>query len=288
MGDPEHPVEPVSSPPRKLWADLAPRVMSAIVMAIAAFAVTYWGGLAFAVFFGLVSLLIYHEWALMVGEKRAGVPTLVGHISIAGSLIAFYLGAWQAALIIPFIGAGFLWFARCSYDTARWCAWGILYASIFGLSIISLRADADYGFAVIILLFALVWGTDIAAYFSGRLIGGPKLLPRVSPKKTWSGSIGGLTVGTALALGAAEMFGIDATLKLAVLLAFLSIASQLGDLAESHMKRMFDVKDSSNLIPGHGGVMDRVDGLLVAVVFAAILGLIFGEGDALATGFLIW
>jgi phosphatidate cytidylyltransferase len=288
MGEPEHPVEPASAPPKKLWSDLAPRVMSAIVMAIAAFAVTYWGGLAFAIFFGLVSLLVYHEWALMVGESRTGVSALVGHASIAGSLIAFYLGAWQAALIIPLVGAGFLWFARCSYSSARWCAWGILYASIFGLSIIALRADAGYGFAAIILLYALVWGTDIAAYFSGRLIGGPKLLPRVSPKKTWSGSIGGLIVGTALALAAAEMFGIDATVKLAILLAVLSIASQLGDLAESHMKRMFDVKDSSNLIPGHGGVMDRVDGLLVAVVLAAALGLIFGDGNAVATGFLIW
>ncbi|MCV6547968.1 MAG: phosphatidate cytidylyltransferase [Cohaesibacter sp.] len=273
---------------KSLWSDLAPRFVSALVLAIAAFAVTYWGGAAFALFFCLVVLLVYHEWVLMVGESRTGLPALIGHGCIIASLLALFFGFWQAALIIPLIGSGFLWLARCSHARARWCGWGLLYASAFGLAILSLRADEAYGFAAIILLFALVWGTDVAAYFSGRLIGGPKLWPRVSPKKTWSGSVGGLVVGTALALGAASVFGIEVSVKLTLLLAALSILSQLGDLAESHMKRLFDVKDSSNLIPGHGGVMDRVDGLLVAVVFAALFGLAFGEGNALASGFLIW
>ena len=151
-----------------------------------------------------------------------------------------------------------------------------------------LRQDEALGFAAIIILFAIVWGTDVAAYFAGKTIGGPKLWPRVSPKKTWSGSLGGLIIGTAFALFVAFLLGVAPGMKLAIMLVLLSIASQLGDLAESHMKRLFDVKDSSNLIPGHGGVMDRVDGLIVAVVLAALLGVVFGDIRSLATGFLAW
>lgn len=273
---------------RKLWSDLIPRVLSAIVLAIVACTVTYLGGAAFALFFSLVSLLVYYEWVQMVGETPFGLVAMIGYGVIIASLAAFWFGAWQAAIIIALVGAGFLWVARCSYSAARWSAWGILYAALFGLAIIGLRLDEQYGIAAIVILFALVWGTDVAAYFCGRLIGGPKLWPRVSPKKTWSGSVGGLLVGTGLALWAADLFGIGVSFKLTILLAILSVLSQLGDLGESHMKRMFNIKDSSNLIPGHGGVMDRVDGLLVAVVFAAGFGALFGDLDALATGFLVW
>ena len=262
--------------------------MSGIVLAVAAFAVNWWGGLAFAVFFGLVTVLIYKEWVGIVGEQPFGIPASLGYCAILTSLVTLVLGYWQASLIFPLIGAGFLMVARCSYPYARWCASGILYASGFGFAILTLRQDADYGFAAILILFAVVWGTDVAAYFVGKSLGGPKLWPRISPKKTWSGSLGGLVGGSAFALFIAYLLHINPTVKLTLLLAGLSIVSQLGDLGESHMKRLFNVKDSSNLIPGHGGVMDRVDGLLVAVVCAAIIGLIFSDIGSVATGFLIW
>lgn len=270
------------------WSDLATRTVSGVTLAVTAFAVTYWGGVAFAIFFGLVALLIYKEWVNIVGEAPFGIPALLGHGAILASLLCIWFGAWQAALIIPVIASLFLFFAKCSYPFARWCGSGLLYSAFFGIAVLSLRQDAQYGFEAIIVLFAIVWGTDVAAYFAGKSIGGPKLWPRVSPKKTWSGSLGGLVAGTAFALFVAWMLGVEPTVKLGVMLVLLSIASQIGDLAESHMKRLFDVKDSSNLIPGHGGVMDRVDGLVVAVVAAAGLGMVFGEIDALATGFLSW
>lgn len=275
-------------PKKSNWSDLATRTVSGVTLAVTAFAVTYWGGMAFSLFFGLVAILIYKEWVNIVGEAPYGIPALLGYGSILASLVCTWFGAWQAALIIPIIASLFLVFAKCSYPFARWCASGVLYSAIFGVSVLLLRQDAQYGFEAIIVLFAIVWGTDVAAYFAGKSIGGPKLWPRVSPKKTWSGSLGGLVVGTAFALFVAWMLGVDPTVKLAVMLVLLSIASQIGDLAESHMKRLFDVKDSSNLIPGHGGVMDRVDGLVVAVVAAAALGVVFGETGALATGFLSW
>ncbi|PLW77495.1 phosphatidate cytidylyltransferase [Cohaesibacter celericrescens] len=271
-----------------LWSDLALRAVSGVVLAIAASAVTWWGGVAFAVFFGIVTLLIFKEWVAIVGEQPYGIPALLGFGALLTSLIGLLIGAWQAALVVPFFGAGFLFLVRCSYPSARWCGFGVLYAASFGLAILILRSDPVYGFAAIVILFALVWGTDIAAYFTGKSLGGPKLWPRVSPKKTWSGSVGGLVLGTGLALLVAKVLGIDPTVKLTLMLGGLSILSQAGDLAESHMKRLFNVKDSSNLIPGHGGVMDRVDGLLVAVVFAALFGSIFGDIGSVATGFLIW
>jgi len=262
--------------------------MSGVVLAVAAFSVTWWGGVAFALFFGVVTLLIYKEWVTIVGEQPFGVPANVGYGAILASLLCLWFGYWQAALIIPLISASFLAFARCSYPFARWCASGVIYAAAFGFSILSLRADSAHGFAAILILFAVVWGTDVVAYFVGKSLGGPKLWPRVSPKKTWSGSLGGLVGGTAFALFVAFLLKIDPTVKLTLLLAGLSVVSQVGDLGESHMKRLFNVKDSSNLIPGHGGVMDRVDGLLVAVVCAALIGLVFADIGSVATGFLVW
>ena len=235
------------------WSGLAVRVLSGVVLAVAAFAVTWWGGLAFALFFSAVSMLIYKEWVAMVGEQPFGIPALVGYGSILSSILCLWFGAWQAALIMPLIGAGFLIFAKCSYPYARWCASGVLYSASFSFAILSLRNDPEHGFAAIIILFAIVWGTDVAAYFVGKTVGGPKLWPRVSPKKTWSGSFGGLVLGTGFALLVASFLSIAPTIKLALMLGGLSILSQLGDLAESHMKRLFNVKDSSNLIPGHGG-----------------------------------
>lgn len=284
-------IQPSRSPGRQKksnWSDLATRTVSGVTLAITAFAVTYWGGLAFAVFFGIVTLLVYKEWIDLVGEAPYGIPALLGYGAILAGLVCIWFGVWQAALIVPLVVALFLGFARCSYPLARWCASGILYAAAFGVSVLALRQDAQYGFEAIIVLFAIVWGTDVAAYFAGKSIGGPKLWPRVSPKKTWSGSLGGLLFGTVFALFVSWLLGVDPTFKLAIMLVFLSVASQVGDLAESHMKRLFDVKDSSNLIPGHGGVMDRVDGLAVAVVAAAGLGVIFGDAGSLATGFLSW
>ena len=272
---------------KSLWSDLMVRFASGIVLAAAAFAVTWWGGVAFALFFGAVTVLIYREWLSMVGEAPAQTPALTGYIVIIGSLFCFYFTDWQAGLAIPAFGAGYLFFARCSYRTARWCGLGILYAAAFGGAIFLLRQDPDYGLQAILVLFALVWGTDVSAYFVGKYVGGPKLWRRVSPKKTWSGSIGGLVLGTGFSAFVAVLLGIVPDMRLIALLGGLSVLSQVGDLAESQMKRMFDVKDSGTLIPGHGGVMDRVDGLLFAVVAAALIGVALGDVHSVATGFLI-
>jgi phosphatidate cytidylyltransferase len=133
----------------------------------------------------------------------------------------------------------------------------------------------------------IVWVTDIGGYFAGRGIGGPKLWPRVSPKKTWAGAIGGFAASLAVAAGFAAC-GFGKILPMLLLGAVLSVASQLGDLFESAVKRRFGVKDSSHIIPGHGGLLDRLDGFVAAVVVAAIFGLLRGGADGVGRGLMVW
>jgi phosphatidate cytidylyltransferase len=129
--------------------------------------------------------------------------------------------------------------------------------------------------------------TDIGGFFAGRGIGGPKLWPRISPKKTWAGAVGGFAASLVVAAGFAA-FGLGKSVPLLLTGAALSIVSQLGDLFESAVKRRFGVKDSSNLIPGHGGLMDRLDGFVAAVVLAAIFGALRGGMDGAGRGLMIW
>jgi phosphatidate cytidylyltransferase len=167
-------------------------------------------------------------------------------------------------------------------------AGGLVYASALLMAATIVRSDANYGFAAIALLYAVVWGTDIGGFFAGRAIGGAKLAPAISPRKTWSGAIGGTFAGIAAALAVASMFSLSNPVKIGIVALVLSIASQCGDLFESWLKRHFDVKDSSGLIPGHGGVMDRLDGFIFAVAAAALIGVARGGFDTPAAALLVW
>ena len=149
------------------------------------------------------------------------------------------------------------------------------------------RLDQVWGFEALVLILLVVWVTDIGGYFAGRGIGGPKLWPRVSPKKTWAGAVGGFAASLAVAAGFAAL-GLGKTGTLLLLGAVLSIASQLGDLFESAVKRRFGVKDSSQIIPGHGGLLDRLDGFVAAVVLAAIFGILRGGVDGVGRGLMVW
>jgi phosphatidate cytidylyltransferase len=149
------------------------------------------------------------------------------------------------------------------------------------------RLDQVYGFIALILVLLVVWATDIGGYFAGRGLGGPKLWPRISPKKTWAGAVGGFAGSLAVAAAFAAL-GFGKTGPLLLLGAGLSIASQFGDLFESAVKRRFGVKDSSHIIPGHGGLMDRLDGFVAAIVLAAIFGLLRGGVDGVGRGLMVW
>jgi phosphatidate cytidylyltransferase len=169
-----------------------------------------------------------------------------------------------------------------------WLAAGLAYAAVLLFAPLILRRDPTLGFAAIAFLFAIVWATDIVAYFAGRALGGPKLWPAVSPKKTWAGAVGGTLGGIVAGILTVKLLGLPVAPMLILVAAFLSVVAQAGDLLESTIKRHFGAKDAGSIIPGHGGLMDRLDGFLTAAAAAAMVGLLRGGLDASARGLLIW
>jgi phosphatidate cytidylyltransferase len=167
-----------------------------------------------------------------------------------------------------------------------WRPIGVLYAAVLGAGLLLLRLSPD-GLAAILVVFAVVWGTDIGAYAFGRIIGGARLLPAVSPSKTWAGAIGGLAVGLVAGLAVAAWLGVPVGVPLTLVVVALSVATQAGDLFESGVKRRFGAKDAGAIIPGHGGLMDRVDGLVFATGFAVLTGWLHAGAD-LGRGLLWW
>jgi phosphatidate cytidylyltransferase len=254
--------------------ELKLRVASALVMAAGILAATIWGGWPFRLIWVLVAGLVAYEWLSIVSRHNA-VAGGIG-VAIAGLVLGIspasqpaLAGVAAAAALIgavatPLVGN------RLALE-----ACGIAYALAFALVTPALRALPELGFAIILWSFAVVWLTDIAAYFTGRKLGGPKLMPSVSPKKTWSGALGGTLAGTlggyaiwALTPSAAHIVG-PALVIAGSLVA--SVVSQAGDLFESALKRRFGTKDSSRLIPGHGGFLDRLDGYWAVLVFAGLV-----------------
>jgi phosphatidate cytidylyltransferase len=152
-----------------------------------------------------------------------------------------------------------------------WSAAGVYYAGFPAIALIAIRSDPQYGFIAIMYLFIVVWCTDTGAYFAGRLIGGPKLAPGISPNKTWAGLLGGAATASLAGAVFALWFEETSVGALALVSLGLAIVSQVGDLGESAVKRIFGVKHSSDMIPGHGGVLDRLDGLVFAAIGAGLI-----------------
>lgn len=204
------------------------------------------------------------------------------------AVAAAYFGGWPFVLFWAVAAGAVLWEWTRLVKGVVWVATGVFYAAAMFAAPVLLRADAHYGLFAIVLLFAIVWSTDIFGYFAGRAIGGPKLLPSVSPKKTWSGAIAGTLGAMIVAIAVASLFGSFHAGTIAAVALLLSVCAQIGDLFESFVKRKFGAKDSSQLIPGHGGVMDRLDGFWAAALAACLIGVLRGGvGDA-ARGLLIW
>lgn len=256
----------------RVGRDLGPRLASGIALALAALGLT-WAGLApFAALVLGVSLLLAWEWGRVVRRHEADATLVVHGLAVVAAVALTWSGLPGLALLAVVVGtilAAILNFGA----SMRLSAIGVAYVTLPGIALVWLRRDPGLGLEAVLLLFLCVWGTDTVAYFAGRLLGGPKLWPRISPNKTWSGFIGGIG---ASALGGAIMalFVREASVgRLAVIGLVLGMIAQAGDLAESALKRGQGVKDASGLIPGHGGFLDRVDGLVTAAVAAALLAL---------------
>ncbi len=264
-----------------MQSELRLRILSGIVLAIVVLAATWFGGLAFRVLAAAIGLLVYYEWSTMtrLAEKDFRANAF-GWLSVAlvAALVVF---AFDDLALPVLLGAAVLAIVYAlASQGSHWLAGGVAYSGLTVISLAAIRGDTAHGFAAMLFIFAVVWATDILAYFVGRAIGGPKLAPSISPGKTWSGAIGGaisaVIAGTLLHMA---FFSLDG-FWVPVIALVLSVFSQIGDLFESFIKRRFGVKDSSRLIPGHGGVMDRVDGL----VFACFAAFLIALGDAVVSG----
>jgi phosphatidate cytidylyltransferase len=287
---PPHSAPP--SAPRSADHNLLLRVISALVLAPLAIGVAYVGGALFIVFWAIAALAIEWEWRRIIDDTSLYTLTLAlaaiafiafEFISAGGPIQPVNLAVAITALLVAMLFAGSL-----AEHRWRWVAGGIFYACVLLLAAGILRGDRQLGFAAVLFLFAVVWATDILGYFVGRLLGGPKLYPALSPKKTWSGALGG-AFGAMFTGYAVAKYSFSAnSLAIVPLALLLSAISQAGDLFESAVKRKFGTKDAGVVIPGHGGLMDRLDGFLAAAVAAAIIGLARGGAEAPARGLLIW
>jgi phosphatidate cytidylyltransferase len=274
------------SPPLESTGELGKRVASGIVMAALAVGAVALGGWPFALFWAAAAIGVFWEWSAMVAGGAAAVR-VVGIAALIAAALMAGAGQISAASLALAAGAAAV-AAACPGGRRGWGAAGVAYAGVLLIAPIVLRRDPALGLLGILFLFAVVWSTDILGYFVGRAIGGARLAPRLSPKKTWSGACGGALGALAGGIALIYIAGKTALAPTAGVAFVLSIATQTGDLFESAVKRRFGVKDASHVIPGHGGLMDRLDGFIAASAVAALVGIARGGLEAAAQGLLLW
>lgn len=266
---------------------LRTRVFSALALAAVALLLTWLGGVWFRLLAAGVAAAVFYEWSAISRSDA----TRGHHMAAAGLLVVFLgflvFGADAATLIALAVASFALSLVHgLVRGTGVTASVGFAYAALPAFAIAFLRDSDVQGFAATLFLFAAVWATDIFAYFGGRTLGGPKLAPVVSPSKTWSGAISGLVGAVVGGFAVTWVAGALEQPGLVILTAIaLSVLSQFGDLFESAFKRKYNVKDSGTLIPGHGGFMDRVDGLIAAVVGFYAIGALRAGLDTPAHAF---
>jgi len=270
-------------------SNLALRVSSAAVLAPAVLAITYVDGWSFLVLCALAAAGILWEWTHLTAtaDARNLAPGLAA-LAAALALIGVHQPGMGAVVIAAGAGLAAAIAGRAKPDAGIWAATGVVYAGIAFFGPAVLRQDPRWGLTALLFLFATVWTTDIFAFLCGRAFGGPLLWSRVSPKKTWAGAIGGAAGGVAAGVAVAYASGVGKLGIAGVMALVLSVLAQAGDLFESAVKRRFGAKDAGRLIPGHGGLMDRLDGFLVAAFAALLIGIVRQGTAAAGAGLLLW
>ena len=267
------------------WQDLQKRFLSALVLGPAVLLCIWLGAEPWSVLVAIGSAILAWEWVRLCGLKNRAMPGLVVPVSVLLSAGLGVLDRHWAALAVLLAGTAAAVLAgrlRGEGERAsRLFAFGVLYVGLFALSMVALRADDEAGRANVLFVFMVVWACDIGAYMAGRAFGGPKLWPAVSPNKTWSGALGGLAAAVLVGLGTAQLLAPGGGGRAMLIAGVLGIASQAGDLMESAIKRHFNVKDTSSLIPGHGGLLDRLDGVMAAAPVAVLIAFAVGQGHPL-------
>lgn len=262
----------------KKKSGLMTRVLSALVMMPVAITIILSGGMAYVALVSLLSVLILYEWnAITRGKPLSAIFILQSACVLYAIMTASHIlvldqsshQVVQLGFIIALVGLTYMYHACIKFVIL-----GTLYALLPAISLIWLRYNFDNGGFIVLWTMIIVWSMDTGAYFAGKNIGGPKMAPRISPNKTWAGLMGGMLLATLTGYTFHLYYGehlVNPAWIIIPVAAFLALWSQIGDLFESALKRRFDVKDSGAIIPGHGGIMDRVDGVVFAAPAVALI-----------------
>ncbi|MBA5724455.1 phosphatidate cytidylyltransferase [Candidatus Liberibacter sp.] len=259
--------------------ELRLRIVSGFGIACVFFLAAWIGGWCFRFFSVVIGLLVYYEWSNIT--KSSSVLNwnkhLLGWFVVCFSSCLVFFGFLKIAVFFLVLYAVLIFLFSFSQSCGFWIPLGILYSQLPSVAMVSLRGNDFEGFAIIFFIFIVVWVTDVSAYFIGRAIGGPKMAPGISPGKTWSGALGGCAFSIVAGAIISSYFFLDCLWILIILSVVISVFCQLGDLFESFVKRCFGVKQSGFFLPGHGGIMDRVDGLIIACLGVFMIAFVFGE-----------
>ncbi|CAN5371180.1 phosphatidate cytidylyltransferase [soil metagenome] len=271
------------------WRDLGVRTLSAAVLIPIVVLDVWVGGAWFDLMVALLAVMMAHEWTNMAHERRSSQFAVHATSGLCGVALPLGAGLMPALIAIAVLtAAAVLIDKQRDGPFSQWTFAGVPYIGLAAGALILLRHDSAAGVAAIIWLFAVVWAADTLAFFGGRVIGGPKLAPAISPNKTWAGLFGALAGGLLAGAAAGWCLGYQSLSVLAGIGAVLALIEQGGDLFESALKRHFGTKDSGRLIPGHGGILDRVDGLVAAAIAAAAIGIVHSGSQSAGAGLLVW
>jgi len=255
------------------------RVLSALVLGPAAFACLWYGTPWFELLVAAATLAMAWEWRRICAAGAFGAPGIALILTVAGAIVLTGFGRVPAALGVVGVGAAATAALARGERGVGWSALGAVAVGLPAIAFVWLRGD-DERLNLVLWLLVAVSLTDIAAFFVGRAIGGPRLAPVISPKKTWAGLLGGMAAAALWTVAFGVWIGWSGPLRLALLGAGLAVVAQLGDLSVSVVKRRFGVKDASRLIPGHGGMLDRADGYVLAAPVIALLVAFGNHGGA--------
>lgn len=265
----------VSARTSSLW----PRIVTSLVLIPSALAAVYAGGWVLAIWATAAGIAMSREWIMIVHKERQPGWRIALHataIVSSQALLAAGHGNYAMAAVFLMALVGNVYAQRLG-ERSIWTVMGIVFIALPSLAFSELRMLTPFGLETVVWLLCIVWATDSAAYLAGSAFGGPKLAPLISPNKTWVGAVSGLAAGIMAGILLTQLTGFVAREPYVLACAGVSLLTQCGDLAESFLKRTFGVKDASDLIPGHGGALDRLDGMIVATSGVAILAAIIGH-----------
>lgn len=272
------------APSRK--PEVGRRVASAVVLAALALGAAIFSPWTFVLLVIAAGAIVAWEWGQLTRGNGFDAVSLLAAVAVATVALLATLGRFDLALVVLAAAAAAIGFGGRGSATRVWSLAGLAYAALPAFALVWLRSDQALGAVAVLYLFAVAWTTDTASYAAGRLIGGPKLAPRISPRKTWSGFFVGAVTPALVGFAFALVLKATSASKLALVSVVLALACQLGDLMESWVKRRFGAKDMSQMIPGHGGLLDRIDGLLFAAILAGLIAL--RDPANPGRGLLIW